>query len=90
MADRGDHRQRYQRHLAELEAAQPQPRPSSAGSTQANLGDSKLAAILIEKWCWGSLSPPMLQCLAAAAVEDGLEQPLIRPSSRLLKMHHSL
>ena len=40
--------------------------------------ESKLGVLLIERWCWGSLSLPALQRLAAAAEEDGLDMPLIR------------
>ena len=41
-------------------------------------GRSKLALMLLERWCWGSMSLPVLQQLAAAAVEDGLTDPLLR------------
>ena len=41
---------------------------------------SNLATVLLQKWCWGLMSLPMLQLLASAAVQDGLEQPLLRLS----------
>ena len=41
-------------------------------------GISNLAKLLVEKWCWGHMSLPLLQKLAAAGVADGLEQPLLR------------
>ena len=41
-------------------------------------GRSKLALLLLERWCWGSMSLPVLQELAAAAVDDGLTDPLLR------------
>ena len=40
--------------------------------------NSKLASVLLQKWCWGLMSLPLLQMLASASVEDGLEQPLLR------------
>ena len=40
-------------------------------------GRSKLALKLLERWCWGSRFLPVLQQLAAAAVEDGLTDPFL-------------
>ena len=40
--------------------------------------DSKLASVLLQKWCWGLMSLPLLQLLASSAVQDGLDQPLLR------------
>ena len=51
----------YRQQLAkEKEAQEKQP--------------SKLAEQLLEKWSWGHISAPLVQTLAAAAVEDGLTQ----------------
>ena len=62
--------------------AEPQPAGRSSSSnnnpTQTNKNASKLAKLLIEKWCWGAMSLPLLQRLARAAVQDGLVQPLLR------------
>ena len=41
-------------------------------------GSSKLAMQLLVKWAWGTMSLPTIQMLAAAAVKDGLSQPLLR------------
>ena len=38
---------------------------------------SSLAAELLEKWSWGSMSAPLVQTLAAAAKKDGLDHPQI-------------
>ena len=38
----------------------------------------KLAQKLLEKWCWGAMSLLELQELAAAAIEDGLEDAFLR------------
>ena len=56
---------------------------ATASSSRAPLdvrqeGRSKLALKLLERWCWGSMSLPVLQALASAAVEDGLTDPLLR------------
>ena len=39
------------------------------------LQKSKLAEYLLDRWCWGSLSTPVLQQIAAAAVADGVSHP---------------
>ena len=39
---------------------------------------SKLAKRLLEQWCWGRMSLPTLQQMAMAAVEDGLEDVVLR------------
>ena len=55
----GGFKQRMKRSRA---AAAEQPKPSST-----------LAKLLLEKWCWGSMTLPTLQALASAAVQDGLD-----------------
>ena len=36
---------------------------------------SQLADYLLDRWCWGYLSTPVLQQIAAAAVADGASHP---------------
>ena len=38
---------------------------------------SRLAGKLVDLWAWGSISPPVLQQIAAAALTDGLDHPTI-------------
>ena len=45
---------------------------------EPRVGSSKLAMQLLMKWAWGTMSLPTIQMLAAAAVKDGLSQPLLR------------
>ena len=40
--------------------------------------NSTLAVELLMKWCWGFMSLPTLQLLAAAGVEDGIDIQLLR------------
>ena len=39
---------------------------------------SKLAAELLQKWAWGTMSAPAVQSLAAAALADGLDHPEVQ------------
>ena len=66
---RGGFHQRLKRHAADM---------ASEGAPQGT--SSKLASVLLQKWCWGLMSLPMLQLLASSAIEDGLDQPLLRSS----------
>ena len=49
-----------------------------SSSGKDNAGDSSLAKLLLERWAWGTINLPFLQRVAAAAVEDGLDKPLLR------------
>ena len=83
MADRGGFKQRLKRQR-QLEQQQQQQPQQEHGATQGQGGgegaqnESKLAVLLIQRWCWGTLSLPALQELAQATEEDGLQHPLIR------------
>ena len=71
MAERGGFKQR-------LRAQQQQSHGGGSSSSKDNVGDSSLAKLLLERWAWGTISLPFLQRVAAAAVEDGLDKPLLR------------
>ena len=76
MAERGGFKQQLKRYQAQHGGLPVTSQASSSSNTQS--GDSKLAIILLQKWCWGTMSLPLLQSLAAAGVQDGLQQPLLR------------
>ena len=50
---------------------------------QADTKPSKLAAALLSKWAWGSMSAPVVQALAAAAWEDGLAHDEVAKLARI-------
>ena len=65
-----------------IQQMQGQGNPFAASSRPPTVFEghvqSKLALKLLEAWCWGTMSLPVLQQLASAAVEDGLQDPLLR------------
>ena len=65
--ERGGFKQRMEQR-AKRQAREDSPQGTS----------SKLASLLLQRWCWGMMSLPLLQRLASSAVQDGLEQPLLR------------
>ena len=46
-------------------------------------GDSKLARELLSMWSWGTMSAPLVQTLAHAACQDGLEHPDVQKLARI-------
>ena len=54
----------YKQFLARAKAAAAHDTPPS-----------KLVSLLVEQWAWGEMSAPLVQRLAQAAVDDGLEHP---------------
>ena len=45
----------------------------AAELAEDTMAPSALAALLLQMWCWGEMSTPLLQRIAAAAVVDGLQ-----------------
>ena len=73
MVERGGYKQRLQQGGFAL------LRSSTATSSGEGEGArGKLAQKLLERWCWGAMSLPVLQELAAAGVEDGIADPFLR------------
>ena len=68
MTDRGGFKQRMLRKQeGRGRGSAPTPKPQS-----------HLGLLLVRRWCWGKLSLPVLQMMAQAAEDDGLDLPLIR------------
>ena len=61
----------YIQQLAQLQEEDPKPAPS------------KLASMLVGLWSWGDISTPLVQALAEAAREDGLEHEQIQKLAKL-------
>ena len=56
------------------------PTLGSSGSSSAG---SALARLLVSKWSWGHMSTPLIQEIAAAAVQDGLRHPVVEVIAKL-------
>ena len=83
---RGGYKQQMeQRELQQQGQQQQQQQQQQAGFGAGSSGGaterSELGKVLLEKWCWGNMSLPLVQALAQAGVADGLSQPLIRPGT---------
>ena len=50
---------------------------AAVGSQEAK-PPSQLAVLLLQKWCWGAMTLPLLQSIAAAAVHDGLDDEFLK------------
>ena len=50
---------------------------------QPPTGKSRLAQLLMDKWAWGTMSAPMLQSIAQAAVQDGLQHPDVEKLAKI-------
>ena len=62
----------YKKKLAQLEA-EDDPKPTT----------SKLASLLIGLWSWGDISTPLVQALAEAARQDGLQHEQVEKLAKL-------
>ena len=87
MAEWGGFRQRLHQHQQQQQQAdggesstgRTRGESSTGRTRKADQSDeSRLGALLLERWAWGGMSLPMLQRLAAAGIDDGLHQPLLR------------
>jgi len=60
----------------------PPALPVPAAAANASPG-SALASLLLTSWAWGQISTPMVQRIASAAVEDGLDLPEVKKLAKL-------
>ena len=61
---------------------------NAAVASQEAKPPSKLGVLLLQKWCWGSMTLPLLQAIAAAAVHDGLDDEVLKSGGQIIRGRH--